>query len=83
MDVATPLTGTLAVAIDSLPSKDTELAVVERRGVTAHSIDQYFDTQHVLFLQARWSLRVTVFIRELIAAAHEREYCSQPALWIS
>ena len=82
MDVTGSLTGTLAVAVDSLPG-DSELAVVERRGVTAHSIDQYFDTQHVLFLQARWSLRVTVFIRELIAAAHKREYCSQPALWIS
>ena len=32
MDIATTLTGTLAVAIDSLPSYDTELAVVERQG---------------------------------------------------
>lgn len=32
MDVTTPLTGTLAVVIDSLPGDDTELAVVERQG---------------------------------------------------
>ena len=38
MDVTTQLTGTLAVAIDSLPGDDTELAVVERRGKIAHSM---------------------------------------------
>ena len=38
MDVTTQLTGTLAVAIASLPGDDTELAVVERRGKIAHSM---------------------------------------------
>ena len=37
MDIKTQLTGTLAVAVDSLPGTDTELAVVERRGTIAHS----------------------------------------------
>ena len=32
VDVSTPLDGTLAVVIDSLPGNDTELAVVERQG---------------------------------------------------
>ena len=34
MDVTTPLTGTLAVVIDSLPGV-TELAVVERQGTVS------------------------------------------------
>ena len=49
-DVTTPLTGTLAVVVDSLPSNDTELAVVERHGTIVHGIDQYVVTQHVLLL---------------------------------
>ena len=44
MDITTQLTGTLAVAVDSLPGTDTELAVVESRGTIAPSIDQH-DTQ--------------------------------------
>ena len=38
VDVVTQLTGTLAVAIDSLPGDDTELAVVERHGTIVDSI---------------------------------------------
>ena len=34
VDVTTPLTGTLAVAVDSLPGDDTELAVVQKHGMT-------------------------------------------------
>ena len=41
MDITTQLTGTLAVAVDSLPGTDTELAVVESRGKIAPSIDQH------------------------------------------
>ena len=55
VDVTTPLTGTLAIAVDSLPGNDTELAVVQKHGMTtAHRIEQCFVIQHVLFLQARW-----------------------------
>ena len=39
-DVVTSLTGTSAVLVDSLPSKDTELAVVSKRGIIAYSLAQ-------------------------------------------
>ena len=51
MDVSTSLTGTLGnVVLDSLPSHDTALAVVERHGTIAHSIDQYL-SHSMLLLQ--------------------------------
>ena len=71
VDITTTLTGTLAVAIDSLPSKDTELAVVERQGTWFAT---YFASHNVLLLQARCLPRVMVFHPELIAMVDRLEY---------
>ena len=71
MDITPQLTGTLAVSIDSLPSDDTELAVVERQGTCFAT---YFASHNVLLLQARCLPRVTVFQPELIAVADRLQY---------
>ena len=49
MDVS-PVDTSLDVLFTSLPSKNTALAIVERHGTIAHSIDQYL-SHSMLLLQ--------------------------------